>query len=69
MSHKQTIRLFILIQAILFAAFGLILKNMEDNLGDLLIGSGAMMILILGIRFCFKSLNSISHRKHALRIK
>jgi hypothetical protein len=69
MSHNQTTRLLILIQAILLTAFGLILKSMEDNFGDMLIGSGIAITIVLSIRFCFKSLHSISHKKQVFRIK
>lgn len=69
MSHNQTTRLLILIQAILLTAFGLILKSMEDNFGDMLIGSGIAIIIVLSIRFCFKSLHSISRKKQVFRLK
>jgi hypothetical protein len=69
MNRKLSFRLCILIQALFFTVFGFILKDMEDDFGNLLVFAGTIIFTVFFFQFSIKSLNSLSKRKQAFRLK
>ena len=59
MQNKHNFRLLIVIQAFFLAGFGLILKNMDDAIGNKLLwtGAGILALFILKASFRFVSKN------------
>lgn len=70
MSHKQTTPYpYIFIQAILLIVFGLILKNIEDNFGNLMVFAGVIMAAVWIIYFFYRSVNSFNRKRQTFRLK
>ena len=60
--NKPYYRLLIAVQAFLFAAFGIILKNLDDSLGDKLLWAGVAVLALVVLK---TSLKMISKRKES----
>jgi hypothetical protein len=56
MRRKPNFRLLLIIQAFLFAGFGLILKNLDDALGDKLLWTGIAVIAFFTFRASFRQI-------------
>ena len=56
MRRKPNFRLLLIIQAFLFAGFGLILKNLDDALGDKLLWTGTAVIAFFTLRASFREI-------------
>jgi hypothetical protein len=65
MRHKPNFRLLIIIQAFLFAGFGLILKNLDDTLGDKLLWSSVVVLAFFVIKTSFRMVRKNSHNERA----
>ena len=63
MRRKPNFRLLIIVQAFLFAGFGLILKNLDDKLGDKLLWSGVVILAFFVLRISMRLVNKNSHNK------
>lgn len=61
MRHKPNFRLLIIIQAFLFAAFGLILKNLDDALGNKLLWSGTAVLAFFVLKASFRIVRKNFH--------
>jgi hypothetical protein len=53
---KSSFRLLVTMQAFLFTIFGVILKNMDDSLGNKLLWTGVILLGILSLRVFVKFL-------------
>jgi hypothetical protein len=54
MSNLPNLRPFITFQAFLFTGYGLILKNLEDTLGDKLFYTGIAILTLLAIHASYR---------------
>ena len=55
--NKPYYRLLIAVQAFLFAAFGLILKNLDDSLGDKLLWASIAVLAFVVVKASLKLFN------------
>ena len=53
-------------QAALFTGYGLILKNLEDSLGDKLLWTGVAILAFFVLRGSYRLANKNSHRKETV---